>query len=346
MDWKLIHRFLSDQCTEAERRKVEQWLQDDPAHRVFMMSMQKIWEVEPRMEGRIDVKTAWEKFRNERMALPDINAPERAKRSRIKNYAPSGSGKGRKWYQRKTFYMAAAAVLLVAAMVGLFQYSFFTNEITYQEVLTEKGEKTSVKLSDGSLVMLNAESSIRIPSNYGSESRTLYLSGEGFFEVEHNAGKPFRVHSGDVLTEDLGTKFNIRAYADEADIEVVVAEGEVALSSSKSPRTDVVNLQANELGTASKTGAVDVKRISDLSSYIGWTQRRLVFDDTPFRQVITKLERWYGVKFIVTDPTLWDQQLTAEFEKQPLSNVLKLMTRTMNMEAEVKEDTVIFSQKD
>lgn len=342
MHWNLIHKLLSDQCSEAERAKVERWLEEDTEHRVFLNTMQRIWEVDPKKEGEVNIKAAWNKFRKRKMASPNPQNMSNSVRKQ-RGYHTTANNM---WYQRKGFYGAAAVILLLTTVFFVANnHLIFSENITYQEIITKKGEKTSVKLSDGTHVMLNAESSVKIPSNYDEVNRTLYLEGEAFFEVKHDEAKPFRVYSGNVLTEDLGTKFNINTYSGDDRVEVVVAEGKVAMSNYKKLNKDTVQLVANDFAVASESGTIEIKKISNLASYIGWTQRKLVFDNTPFGEVTKALERWYGVKIIVEDKDILDHKLTAIFENEALSNVLKLIRRTMDIETTSRQGTITISKK-
>jgi ferric-dicitrate binding protein FerR (iron transport regulator) len=222
-----------------------------------------------------------------------------------------------------------------------------TSDVTYQTVNTAKGQRTTLKLSDGTIVKLNSASRLKIPSNYNKNKRLLYLKGEAFFKVKHNGAKPFRVYTKGIYTEDLGTRFNINAYSRDSTVEVVVASGkvEVGRAKVKTPKKQLVHLTAHEGVTLSKTSTTDVKAIPNLAAYIGWKTGKLVFEDTPFRSVIKRLERWYNITCIVKDKSLLNQKLTATFKNESLSGALKLISQAMNIRVKLTKRTVVFSDK-
>src|SRR5699024_9213554 len=135
---------------------------------------------------------------------------------------------------------------------------------------------------------------------------------------EHDEAHPFLVYSGDIYTEDLGTQFNIRAFAEEDVMEVVVAEGSVELGGVENRNITPVLLEAYERAVVSESGKTDVSKVGDLSAFIGWTQNKLVFSDTPFKKVMRRLERQYNVECSVSDTALLSQRLTATFQNESL----------------------------
>lgn len=342
MNWDLVHKILSGTCTEKEREKFERWLQEDPAHEKFYSSIRQIWNVSPREESRVDVKKAWTRFRFKNM---NMTTGSTGKKRPVLELKERRLQDNRKWHEKPAIYAAAAAVfLLISVFLVAQNYLNKSPEITYQEIITTKGEKTQLKLSDGTLVMLNSQSTLKIPSNYGSDDRTIYLKGEAFFEVEHNSLKPFKVYSDSIYAEDLGTRFNVRAFPGEDAIEVVVEEGKVQMGQIQKEE-DVLHLFPNERGVITEKGNAGKQYVANISYYIGWTQGKLVFEDTPFGKVVKELERWYNIKCVVRGNDLLKRKLTAEFQNEPLINVLKLIGQSMDIRADLRNRTVIFAPK-
>lgn len=342
MNWDLVHRVLSGTCTKEEHERFGQWLQQDTAHEKFYNSIRQIWSVTPREESRIDVEKAWARFRFKNMNKTVGSTEKKRPALELKKIRLQDN---RKWYEKPTIYAAAAAVFLLISVFFVAQnYLNKPTEVTYQEIITAKGEKTQLKLSDGTLVMLNSQSTLKIPSDYGSDDRSIYLKGEAFFEVEHNSLKPFKVYSDSVYAEDLGTRFNVRAFPGEDEIEVVVEEGEVEMGKIQK-KEDVLHLFPNERGVITEKGNAGKQYVANISYYIGWTQGKLVFEDTPFEKVVKELERWYNIECVVQDSSLLKRKLTAEFQNEPLINVLKLIRRSMDIRADWQDRTVVFTSK-
>jgi ferric-dicitrate binding protein FerR (iron transport regulator) len=129
--------------------------------------------------------------------------------------------------------MAACLLLLIISYAG-FNYwmdhqnaSRVSNLPSVMEKRTEYGQKLTVSLPDGSIVKLNAGSSISYPAEFSGNKREVRFSGEGFFEVAKDSSKPFIIESDGIFTKVLGTSFNLRSYSNEGKINVAVVTGKV-----------------------------------------------------------------------------------------------------------------------
>src|SRR5699024_7923477 len=120
--------------------------------------------------------------------------------------------------------VAATAVVLLAAL--LYYVAGFSTpdapEMVSQKIITEKGQQTTVQLSDGTRIHLNVESRLSVAAGFNSDNkRIVHLEGEAFFEVAPDRQRPFEVHTAGSVTQVLGTKFNVSAYPDQEDVQVV-----------------------------------------------------------------------------------------------------------------------------
>lgn len=339
MDWNLIHKYLSGECSDSEKDIVKRWIREDPKHKEFMDLIENIWEVTPRDEVNVDAKAAWDQFKYRVIDEKSEHDKTMPRQSPAHNIFRAKA----RWYKKPVTYAAAAVFMLLVVLFFVMEQNGIDDktpvEPTMQKVMTEKGERTNVKLNDGTRVILSTESTLRIPSNYGEEERILYLSGEAFFEVTHDESRPFIVYSGNVYTEDLGTKFNIRAFPGDQEIEVAVAEGKVELGKRESEgQNDSVELNPNQVGSVSADGTIAMRNTEDLVKYVGWTEGKFKFDNTPFRNVVDHLERWYDVECVVRDSELLDRRFTATFSNESLSYVLRLISASMDIQYEEKEE--------
>jgi ferric-dicitrate binding protein FerR (iron transport regulator) len=169
--------------------------------------------------------------------------------------------------------------------------------IIYNTLSTGKGEIYSLSLSDGSRVWLNSASSIRYPVSFAGKERSVEITGEAYFEITHDATKPFRVIAGGMETEVLGTRFNINSYKDEAMIRTTLLEGKVQVTSPGGLRQVVlVPGQQAQLTTANKT--MKVTSEVDKEEVLAWKNGKFVFNDVAIEEVMRQLERWYDVEII------------------------------------------------
>ncbi|MCX6223085.1 MAG: FecR domain-containing protein [Bacteroidia bacterium] len=195
-----------------------------------------------------------------------------------------------------------AAILFIPLLIGsVWLFSRQLKEPTphmhfaMQEITSPPGVRSQIVLPDGSSVWLNAESTIKFKVPFDESTRDVSLIGEAYFEVKKNPDVPFVVQSGKVQVKVLGTKFNCKAYTEENDIEVVLAEGKVSFNT--------------------EGGAQDREKVMKPGD-------RAVFDKTTNQ---TKITNGKIVKVIIEDPTINKYRITTTFENESLHQVLELL---------------------
>ncbi|HEY6156320.1 MAG TPA: FecR domain-containing protein [Gemmatimonadales bacterium] len=209
---------------------------------------------------------------------------------------------------------------------------------------TTAGQRLVMRLPDGTQVTLAPQSRLRSEADYGTARRDLYLDGEAYFQVAPDSQRPLRVHTTQSVTEDLGTAFVVRAYADQVATEVVVAEGRVTLSradTTAAARTPALVLEARDLGTLAPSGVPAVRRGVDVGRYIAWTRGVLAFDGTPLGDVVRTLGRWYNVEIRLADSALAARRLTATFQNESIDLVLQRIALTVGLRVERADGFVL-----
>lgn len=332
MNWKLLTRYLSDQCNDSERRQVKHWLSENLENREFMCSVKKIWDVEPHSNFEFDAEQAWNRFKEKNIQKGEYYSL--ANLQSITETHRRSSGNKNKW----ALYVSSIAALFLLVFFFAYRIDQFKNtfddeqsHLTMQEIVTEKGQKTSFTLSDGTRVMLNAESSLRIPSTFVNKKREVFLNGEAYFEVSHIENASFIVHSANFYTRVLGTKFVVSSYPDDKNSRVAVTEGKVSLN-NEAETEPLGFVIPNQLGTITQKGDAKIETIENVQDFLGWTTGKLIFNETPLREIKPRLERWYDIKVQIDDPALLSKKLTASFDKEPLSEVLKVITISLELE--------------
>jgi transmembrane sensor len=180
-----------------------------------------------------------------------------------------------------------------------------TKGITQQLVLsTPKGGQYQITLSDGTRVWLNAASSLKFLSSFaGQKERRVELTGEGYFEVMHDAKQPFRVVSSGQIAEDIGTSFNISNYADEPLSKTTLVEGSMQLQSLKNAQDKKpVLLKPSQQASINATGAISL-RLVNTAETLGWKNDNFIFDGEDLNSAMRKIARWYNVD-VVYEPGL------------------------------------------
>lgn len=161
--------------------------------------------------------------------------------------------------------------------------------VIYNTATTPRGGQFQFILADGTKVWLNSASSIKFPVAFNGNERKVELTGEAYFEVAHDAKKPFRVISNNQQVEVLGTHFNINAYSDEDVINTTLLQGSVRVTSANASVTIVPGQQAQF-----KHGKINVATV-DVDDAVAWKNGLFNFNDNSIEEVMRQLSRWYDV---------------------------------------------------
>ncbi|MFY0690015.1 MAG: FecR domain-containing protein [Cyclobacteriaceae bacterium] len=207
--------------------------------------------------------------------------------------------------------------------------------------VTERGQKLSFVLADGTTVKLNAGSTLTFPRTFNNNQREIYLQGEAFFDVARDESKPFVIHANEIDVKVLGTAFNIKSYQLEDLIQVAVAEGKVAVNSKeKAWEANTSTLTQNQVLTYTKSTKSLTTEISDIYAFTAWTDKTLVFKDASIAEITTRLERWFDVDIDVelSDPTPW--QFSGQYPNKSIKQVLEGISYSTNVKYKIEENSV------
>jgi transmembrane sensor len=202
-------------------------------------------------------------------------------------------------------------------------------------IQTPKGGRYNVTLPDGSRVWLNSASRLSYPTVFASNERKVKLIGEAYFEIAKNKNVPFRVESNNQVVEVLGTHFNINSYEDEAYIKTTLLEGSVRIIlNSDKPNTQLLKPGQQSL---TSSAAPDIKiQHTDTEKAIAWKNGYFKFKNTPIRDIMREIERWYDVE-LVYDGKLAPDEFTGYISNDvKISGVLKMLEESGGIKFTVK----------
>lgn len=237
----------------------------------------------------------------------------------------------------------AAAVLFIPVFL-LSAYLFIQQgqgNVRTLAVRTNPGVVSAFDLPDGSKVWLNANSELRYPSDFNADTRTVELTGQGYFEVTKNAHKPFIVKADkDYSVEVLGTSFNVSAYKDESMIETTLVEGSVKLNVVSGGKRMTQMLKPNEKAEYQK-GADKIKVFDVNTEYdTAWKNGEIIFRNHPMDKVLKTLERHYHEVFEVKDNEILKSIITARFKDEQLPQVLEYLKLASGIQYAIHKPTV------
>ncbi len=228
---------------------------------------------------------------------------------------------------RRSLLRMAAVFLVLMMAVGLWKH-FDKQEVEMLAYETAYGKTKEIALSDGSHVILNANSKLQVIKELATTGkREIWLDGEAFFKVAHQNGQPFIVHTqkGDVRV--LGTSFNVSQR--QTDFEVTLVEGKVQL---QLPNDTKINLQPGEQAQVSNQ-TIDVIKV-DTETTAAWRTNRMNFKNIPIRRIITQIENDFGWSIQVENKTLLKRKVNAQIPENNPYLLFEALTAIYDLKIE------------
>ncbi len=240
--------------------------------------------------------------------------------------------------------LASVSFLLTRhTTVSLEQFAAIGEKMKTIQTVAKPVSLTTLTLSDGSRVKLNANSKLEYPEHFSGTKRKVKLTGEAYFDVIHDTSHPFLVEINDVLIEDLGTSFTISAYPGKEQLVVNVVTGSVRLSDKN--LTESTILLAGSSGKF-MTGSGKIIVSNELTpNFLSWITQELSFRHTPLSKVFEELENIYHVPIIIADPEIATISYTANFEKFQIEDIVNVIAKTHHLSVEKQADGFVFSAK-
>jgi transmembrane sensor len=316
-------RYITNQASEAEAKEVKHWMNLHPENALYFIELYEAWQnmllVKPEV---IDEEKAYQLF---------LSKTEKQKR-----VTP--------WPK----LLKIAAVLCLFVLSGVWMVRHYSKAgLTANSVIAQNGSVKKMVLSDGTIVWLNAGSSIRYDDNFGKTNRNVYLEGEAFFDIGHpNKNVPFLVTTKNYTIRDIGTKFNLKAYPNDPFFETTVVKGEVAVESNTDNSHDanriyvkphqVLKIFYKPEKDNSKTATqlpnnyneVQVSQVDSakINIYDGWRDDLLIFNGNTLDEIARVLERRYDVKISISSTELQNIRYSGSFKSVPdIEKVLHLI---------------------
>lgn len=341
----LLERYLENRCTDEEKEIVEKWY--------GMLDRQDIQNANTTEINVLEEKL-WERIHNEVLPVEQESALLLDK-PRVKSLI---------------FRLSAAAILV--GMMLTAGYLFFVqknNQSEYPAFAVSEDIKVytndevnpvTIKLEDGSSVTLQPQTVLKYPLHFSKTLREVSLEGEGFFEISKNPEKPFLVYNKNVITRVVGTSFIVKTTANKNETEVIVKTGKVIVSPN-SINFSIKDLMKSEDGVVLTpnqktvynatrntfaTSLVDQPVSIDLQGTKALVKEYYLFNDTPVGEVLSRLQKSYGIEFIVEDRALYNYTFTGDLSEQNLYSQLDFLCESIKASYSVKGTKIIISAKE
>lgn len=325
----LLIRFTAKKnLSVQELKQLGEWMAAPGNREVIHEWMQEEWNAAPDVESAVTYD----------QLIGEINKQYRLKRS-------TGF-----WDSKAVRLFQRAAAILIFPIALAFLYNILSQKPdtpVYSEVIVPKGQKSEIILPDSTHIWLNSDSRLRYPVRFSDTQREVFLKGEAYFEVEKDRHKPFIVHASAIAVKVLGTKFNVKAYPDDPEIETALLEGKVSLSVMAKPgKTEQVELNPGELVNYSGSGKSLVKTGFKTDEVVGWKSNRLIFRDDTFDKLVKKIERWYNVDINYDKSLFNDKRLTVELlEGESLERLFQVIGKAIDVNYKIDKQNITISPK-
>jgi ferric-dicitrate binding protein FerR (iron transport regulator) len=324
VDKQILFESFSGRSTPVRKQQIEEWLQV-PGNVERYYEWLDEWE-KANPQYFPDAEAAWKKMMT---AGETVSLPVTANRKTI--------GLSR-LFRFRLIAAAIAVIILVTATYSL------RNILLYHSMSTGYGETRSVILPDGSLVSMNANSTIRYSRyGFGKADREIFLTGEADFSVTHAGGQPFIVTTGaDLHVTVLGTRFTV--YAREKQQRVVLREGKVQLSYRGEQPGKKLILQPGDLFTSAAGGNSRLQHISNPENLSAWKDHEFMFDGTSLTEIAAMIRDNFGLSVRFERPGIAERRITGSFHADTAAELLDAFAQLLNIHYTIREGTIYFSE--
>jgi len=300
IDESILLRYFSGEVTDKEKLHIEEWLSYSEDNRKIASDIYYIYFAVDTVNtiNRIDSPAA----------LKSVN--KRLEKGRKVSFIT--------WIQR------VAAILFIPLLIGVLYNEIKKEPVLYMEVQTNPGLISSVELPDGTRVWLNSGSTLKYPQSFDSDTRDVYLEGEGYFSVAKDNKKKFMVNTyGQVKVEVLGTEFNVDAYRSNEFLATTLVEGSIRMTYMEEGKEKNMIMKPEQKAIFTKEGELIEKNMTYLPKDVAWKEGRIVLRDTPLMEVLWILSKRFNVEFSLARESLKDNSFTGTFQDQDLTVILE-----------------------
>jgi ferric-dicitrate binding protein FerR (iron transport regulator) len=331
--YKIAQSYFQGTITAEDEQLLSQFLQESEDHRVLFKQWSAEWHDKAKAQASSKTQAAW--MRLTESQKKDNHSYQIEAKPAVENKRRTVSPPKRYWY----YAAAAVALLLIGSAIWLFKPDQIETPYMAQ---TERHEQRTVTLPDGTQVTLNGGSTLACADDFGKKDRRISFEGEGVFEVQKDAGKPFVIQVGDYSVTVLGTHFNLSAYQQDNAYTLALIEGSVKVKYLQ----DSVMMQPNELLRFDRQTSTFEKEPFQASTADAWTQGRLEFDNILLQDLASKLERQYDVTIEFENPQIASEQVYISISvEQSFADVCDALEALLPIEIDGENNVFMISAR-
>jgi len=317
----LIAKQLHGVANEQEAAELQLWLQSDAAHQQEYDELVVIWQKTDPLpaDPHFNTALAWQQLETK------IARPRKQ----------SGTVISLLFTIKR---VAAAAIILALGAGGYWWYQH-----NQWQTFTASNNNEQVTLPDQSVVLLRKGSSLQYPKRFDKKERLVKLTGEAFFQVQHNEDQPFRITTANAEVEELGTSFLVNSAKTED--EIVVVTGKVNVKDKNQPDNQVTLTPGQRVVLQQDRFYED--QVTD-TNFLAWKTGLLEFKDASLQKVLQDISHYYGVQVGIEpgqERATESLKVTVHFDNQPLEQALDEIKLITGLSMKKEKDKVVFYQK-
>ena len=358
--FRTLVRYLASECPEEERREVENWINASDKKREFFDEIKSVWYIfqphSPKGQtfGTNKTPVGWNSKRAFKKLISGIEKSSGGKRENegFKLYRIIPQRGEQHSFTFRSLLKIAATMAFFAGTIYILNY--LRNEtltkkwnvgdkpaFALNEVSTKIGQQVVLNFSDGTKVILNSTSHLKY-SESTEGTRDIYLVGEAYFDVKNSNEHPLIVHTDHAIIRDIGTKFDVESWSDDAETQVAVAEGKILIEPTSYPQEGTI-VARDQYSVVKGGKIVTLPTYTDVRRKTEWIEGKLAFYNEPISSVIKQLWRNYGLKCFVADSSILSRTITSTLSnKISPDEALNIIGLSLNITYRTSNDSVLF----
>ncbi|QMW04802.1 FecR family protein [Spirosoma foliorum] len=322
----LLFDYFSGHSTPLQKKVIEAWLQDKANQEYYYQWLHE-WEL-----THLQAPTSWQDAFARTKELVNQETPESQPFLSVST--------NNSWWSSYTYKLVASIALITLLGATIFGLK---DSIVYKTIQVGYGQTQQVKLTDGSLVTLNANSSIRFPRfGFGDGTRTVELTGEADFQVQHSP-----LHQRFVVVTPkglqvtvLGTQFTV--FARQRRSQITLRTGKVALQMSQTPKAPSIIMKPGDLVTMDNAGKLTRAHTANPEVQSAWKHQRFTLERTSLNEIASILQENYGFQVEIKDPELANRTATGSFRASNADEVLEMITELFDINLTRQDNKIVF----
>lgn len=332
-------RWINGEGSEAENQRWELWSQKDPAHMDLRIKALELYQLPLALDEASDLDEQLDQLSRK----IDQAEAETDESPSVIHRVPKNNKKKTGGYR----LAVAAAIVLLLSIIGVITFNYrLSNTKTpeapiFTTVEVGYGEKTLLKMSDGSQIRLNSKSSLRYsPEQMSSRRVEVWLEGEGYFEITHNPNgrnRPFIVHTPQGEVRVLGTRFNVKNRNKETSVVLEQGRVEVAMVDTLNNLTKSRIMEPGEMTILRSFSEDIVSQRIDVGIYTAWIDGRMKLSNTSLQQITESIEMTYGVILKAENNQILEQRLSGSIQNPDLQTFINGLEKILNLQIVQKD---------